>query len=144
MHSPAIWPGLRRAHRLCVPPQLEEAYAAGLQRALSKLKTGSGKTPFNLTAQGNAALGASSARSLERSIDQESQKLAKLHAAFAKRCRDEIELPLRQRSAREDWQSLTRLDKQTDSLLRDVEDAQSKVHKVRPFGPGGLCPGFPI
>ena len=134
-------PGPSRADaRFC--PQLEEAYAAGLQRSLSKLKTGpSGKTPFNLTAQGNAALGASSARSLERSIDQESQKLAKLHAAFAKRCRDEIELPLRQRSAREDWQSLTRLDKQTDSLLRD---AQSKVHKVRPFGPGGLCPGFPI
>ena len=112
--------------------QAEEAYAASLQRALSKLK--GGKIPFSLRGSGNtphAGLGNASVTAIERVIEKETSQIASLHERFATRCRDQLEVPLRNRANKEDWQTITRQDKQSDSLLKDIEDAQGKVQKAQ-------------
>ena len=99
-----------------------------------------GKVPFALRGTGGAphpGLGGPSVSAIERVIEKETSQIATLHERFANRCRDQLEVPLRNRANKEDWQTVTRQDKQSDSILRDIEDAQGKVQKAQAKGKKG-------
>lgn len=94
-----------------------------------------GKTPFQL--RGNAGLGNASIAAIEKVIERETSQIASLHERFAHRCRDQLEVPLRNRASKEDWQAVYRQDRQGDSLLKEIDDAQSKVQKAQTKGKKG-------
>lgn len=102
--------------------QIEEAYAQSLQRAINKLQ----HRPFT----SSSALSKASARALERATTIESAEIVRMHESFARRCRNDLEVPLRNRSGKEDWQRVVRLEKGNEDVLRDMEDAEKQVHKV--------------
>jgi rubrerythrin len=108
--------------------QAEDAYAKAIQRALTALKTG--KTPLDLQRNNNPALGSSSTKIIERAIEHESAELVRMHEVFARRCREQLEVPLRSRATKDDWTAAQRQERNTEALLRDYEDAQMRLHKV--------------
>lgn len=119
--------------------QAEDAYAKAIQRALTSLKTG--KTPFDL--QHSPALGSSSVKAIERVIEYESAELIRMHEVFARRCRDQLEVPLRSRATKDDWTAVQKHEKNTEALMKEYEEAQHKYQKVGisiPFHPSSPFP----
>lgn len=57
-----------------------------------------------------------------------------MHEVFARRCRDQLEVPLRSRASKDDWLAVQKQERNTEALLKEYEEAQHRLQKVsEPF-----------